>query len=118
MSIKAIKRLSGLWFTPEDQKGEDKPARFKIQPLNGLQHAEIISELRSDGRDYHLTYTGIQSALKNGLIDWENIEDEEGKPLSFKPSNLRCIPGNYLHEIAGEIIGLSNISEDDAKKPD
>lgn len=114
MSIKIISKLSPEWFTPKDQRKEETPTRFKIRQLNGVEHAEVMAELREDGGRNYLTFRGVMAALK-GLLDWENVEDQNGE-VTFSQSNLKMIPGDYLHEVAGAILEKSNISEEEEKK--
>lgn len=118
MAIKAISKLTEEWYTPEDQRGLDeseRPARFKIKPLNGIQSAELINELRQDGDKMFFTKTGLKLALNYGLVGWENI-DIDGQDLNYSVANMSRIPATYLHEVAGEILEKSTLSGEDQKK--
>lgn len=115
MAIKAITDLTPEWFTPEGQEGDENPVKFLIKPLNGLQHAEIIGELRQEGEGFRITTDGITKALKYGLEDWIGVEGESG-PINYQFKNLKYLPGDYHHLVAGEILRKTTISEDEQKK--
>ena len=113
MTIKAVTDFIASWFTPDDQEGEETPARFLIKPLNGVQYAEIVTEFNQ--ATSMLTASGISKTLKYGLKDWEGIEGSEGA-LTYDAKNLKYLPGDYHHLIAAEIISRSSVQEDEIKK--
>jgi len=115
MAIRAITDFSETWFTPEDQQGEDTPARFKVRQLDGLQTTALFSEMRMNGDQLALTAAGIRHAVNCGLVGWENIENEKG-PLEFKKQNLKFLPGEYHSLIASEITIKSMMQDDEQKK--
>lgn len=54
-------------------------------------------------------------SLELGLVGWENFADKAGKAILFNQQNLDYIPAKYRAEIALEIRGESELSEDEIK---
>ena len=102
MAIQAIEKIAADWYTPESEREEESPTRFKIQPLNGLQHMEVLGDLYK---------SGPFNAIRYGLVGWENFNDENGKPINFSLENVKRVPPVYLSEISTEIINRSELGE-------
>ena len=106
MAINAITKIAADWYTPESEREEENPTRFKIQPLNGLQHMEVLNDLYK---------SGPFNALRYGLVGWENFSDENGKEIKFSAKNIERIPPLLLSELSTEIVNRSELGEDATK---
>ena len=112
MAIRALTGLVPEWYTPESEKGEDDAARFKLKPLDSKEMVEIQS--------YHTEAEGIRPeglyrALELSLLDWENVNDDQGKPLKCNRNNIKRLPIEVVAECGGQAINISFLSEDDEK---
>ncbi len=56
-----------------------------------------------------------RQALEMGLVGWENFLDQEDNPIPFSQRNFDYIPAKYRAEIALEIRGEAELSEDEVK---
>jgi len=111
----AVKKIAPSWYVLEDERDDEQPTRFKVQPLSSIQYLELTSEAEEDKQgDMSLTGRGLIMAAKYGLVGWENFYDERGKPVKFSPHNIAMVPPLALAELAGEILTIS--SPDDAEK--
>jgi len=115
MAIKVNTGLSPFWYTPEGEKDEESPAKFKIKPIDQMTYLDIESEMKMRGDQVTLTKRSIEICLRAGLSDWEGIEDQNGKPLKFSPHNFKYLDAELLTELAGEIIISSRLDEDARK---
>lgn len=109
MAITAMTGLVPEWFTPA-QPESDRPTRVKIRPLTGLENLEVSAEI-GGGR----IGDAQKIALRFGVVDWENVDDERGNPLPFSLENLKLLPVNVLSEIAIRIIRGSKMDDEKAK---
>ncbi len=110
MSIKALSGIAPEWFAPK-QDDEENPTRFKIKPLSGIEHLEVLSNC--DG--YLLTGKGITAALKSGVVDWENFNDVDGNEIEFSFSKFGLIPALVVNELADRIMELSTLRDKERK---
>lgn len=109
MAITAMTGLAPEWFTPT-QPESDRPTRIKIRPLTGLENLEVSAEI--GGGDIGQAQ---KIALRFGVVDWENVDDERGNPLQFSHENLKFLPVSALSEIAIRIIRGSKMDDDKTK---
>ena len=110
------KNMSPDWYTPESEEDEEKPSKFKIKPLNGEQFMEVVADSETDrSGDIRLNGRGLKLALRYGIIDWENIEKENGIPLKFSVHNLKLLPMEVLSDLASEIVNRSAMEDDETK---
>lgn len=109
MAITALTGLAPEWYTPLQPEG-DRVTRFKLKPLNGLQNLEVSSEIGS-GR----VGEAQKLALKYGLIDWENLDDENGRAISFSFDKIQLLPVDVLSDISVRIIRGSRLDENASK---
>lgn len=118
MAITALSGLAPYWYTPEEERGEPAAAQFKLKPLNGMQFIEVMhhGEMLPDGERFVTDYSGLQLLLKYGLLDWKNIDAENGDPLPFSRRNFEVLPAEILQEIGREIMRRSALAEADRKK--
>lgn len=110
----AITPLAGLapdWFTPESQKEDEKPTRFKIEPMDGLQYLELMNMGTVDEKgQFKPSTAGRKFMLSNCLKGWENFGE-----LEFNLENCRRIPPEILHELLNEIVIRSELDEGQEK---
>lgn len=112
MSITANTGLVPEWFTPEDQKNEDDPARIKVKPLDSKQMVEIQAFSKEDGG---IAAEGLYRAFEISLVDWENINDAQGKALKCTRTNIKALPIQVIAEAGAHAISISFLSEDETK---
>ena len=76
-----------------------------LKPLDGLQHADVMS-------------TGLVNyrlALSFGLVDWQNLKDQNGRAVKFSQDSFKDIPAEYLVDIASEIVDRSELKDEQRK---
>ncbi len=114
--LTAIMGIAPEWFIPTSQEEEDEPARFKLKPLDQMAFIEVVSlsELNADGMLIP-NAEARRLLLKKGLMDWENIEDPNGKDLKYSPHNIKVIPFQELFEICNQILTISAPGEEERK---
>jgi len=116
MSIKVNTGLVADWYTPESEKDSDNPARFKLKPLDGLTQVDVYSKAKiTEQGGFVPTRQAAEVALRASLIEWENIDDANGRPLKCSPHNFRHLPGEIVQELTQEILIRSDLDEDDEK---
>ncbi len=110
MPIKPINNLSPDWFTPDSEKDETMPTRFKIKPLDGEQYMSVMLETKTDpDGNLSLSSAGMNMALKYGLVGWENFD------TPFSKANFGKIPAIVLISIASEIVNRSTLGGEQEK---
>jgi len=103
MAITICEKLVTDWYTPESEKDEAEPTRFRIKPMNGSQALQVLNT------------ENLQLALTFGLIDWENVKNANGEQVEFKKPRISMLHANLLSEIANEIVSRSNLTGDEIK---
>ena len=112
MSITALTGLVPEWFTPEVEKGSDDAARFKLKPLDSKQMVEIQGHRQPEGG---IAAEGLYRSFEMSLMDWENVNDVQGKALKCTRTNIKAIPIEIIAECGAQAIAISFISEDEEK---
>ena len=114
--IKVNTGLIADWYTPASEKDSEKPARFKLKPLDGMQYVELCGEAKfTESGGMVPTRKATEIALKAALVDWENIDEANDRPLKFSPHNFKHLPAEILSELVNEILIRSTLTEDDSK---
>ncbi len=114
MAIKAYKGMTPEWYTPSDQEGQDEPARFKIRGLTGPEFLDVQSHF--DIANAQVKGSGLVLACRLGLLDWENIVDDEGKSTTFtKAGGIDRLPAEVIATTGSKIIALSVMDGDETK---
>ena len=114
MSIRAIPNLMIADYTPHSDRDAEVQTVFKLRPLNGMQHMEVLREFEVDPDDKKkgsISTKGLMIALRHGLVGWENFNDSAGSPIAFTRDNIGLIPPFILHEIAIEISNRSDLGD-------
>ena len=115
MAIKTIVGITPYWYTPETEKEESNPARFRLVPLNSEQLDQAMEGAKiEDNGLSRLTPTGIRSALVAGISEWENVESESGA-LPCIPANHKYLPWVLRLSLASEIVNSAMLREGDLK---
>lgn len=116
MSLKINTGLEPTWFTLKGQEDDPAPARFKVKPLNQIDYLAVCQETQqTESGGIMPSASAYALTLAKGLVDWENIEDENGKPLKFSKSNFGLIPAQFMFKVFEEIFIVSSIDEEDEK---
>ena len=116
MAITVRKKLGSSWFTPESEKDEEQPAKFKLKELNREQLDDAMNDAKFEANGtFRLSPQGTRSALKNGLEEWESVEDEDGANLKCTFVNHRYLPWAMGQELAAKIVMKSMLGEDETK---
>lgn len=103
-------------YVPMDQRDQADPARFKLRPLTERQWLQVMfMHGIGEGGEVKLTPLQVESALEHGLLGWDGITDQDGKPVKFSRMNAERLPAGLRVELAGEIINRSQLGEDGAK---
>lgn len=115
MAIKVNTGLTPEWYTLEDQKGEDVPARFYVKPMDQMSFYEFCSATDFKDGNFNPSPDAVKMLLHKCVLNWEGFEDQDGKPLKFSRINWAYIPAQYIREIASYVFGISAMSEEDKK---
>lgn len=108
MALHAIPHILPFDYVPNCDKNEPEKTTFKLRPLNGQQHMEVLHEIDETG---HYTARAMGLAIKYGLIGWENFTDAGGAALPFSPLNITRIPPVIMQELALAVIRRSDLGE-------
>lgn len=114
MALTLKTSMTEEWYELEGQEGDENPARVKLKPLNGEQLDRAMEGAILEGANAGMSSKGIKSALRDGIADWENINDENG-PVECKPKKYHLLSWSSRAELATVIINRSNMSEDQQK---
>lgn len=120
MASTASSPLAPFEYVLEADRNEEAPPTFKLRGLNGIEFMEVMADAKSDetGNRVDLTPQGLRTAIRYGLLGWQNFNDAEGNRVRFfgdMNKNLARLRLTQLTELAGQIIEASDIGEDDAK---
>jgi len=111
MSITALTGMVPEWFTPETEKGSDDPARFKLKPLDSKQMVEIQGYHKDGG----IQAEGLYRAMELSIVEWENVNDIQGKPLKCNRNNIKTLPIEVIAECGAQAISVSFLTDDEEK---
>lgn len=115
---KALEILASHWYTPESEKGETTPTRFKIRGLTGIDRHEIFQHvsLMSENK-YTIDRKGAEACLHRGLVGWEHFADAGGAvPFNGDMSiNLARLDQHLISELVDAIMDRTEITETEKK---
>lgn len=115
MAITALNKVSPAWYTPECEREEEAPTKFKLRPLTPAERESVMDVMDAEG-NLGIPPKNYGKVLRIGLLDWENFNDPEtGKPMKASPVNHPRIPGDIRLELASEILIRSGLSEEEQK---
>jgi len=116
MAITVKKTLGSEWYTPASEKESEEPARFKLKDLNREQLDDAMNGAMMDDKgSFRLSPQGTRSALKNGIEEWEGVEDESGEKLKCTFVNHRYLPWQLGQELAAEIVTKAMLGDPEEK---
>lgn len=100
------------WYTPEEFKDENPLPRFKLKPLEADVYTEVTMDYKIDDDGNVLpSARAINKAIKEGLLSWENIGDDE----KFTKANVKKLPPQIYVDVGARIIEISALSEEELK---
>jgi len=115
MAIKTIVGITPYWYTPDEEKEESNPARFRLVPLNSEQLDQAMEGAKIEGDGLlRLTPNGIRAALAAGISEWENVASDEGA-LPCIQANHKYLPWVLRMSLASEIVNSAMLREGDLK---
>jgi hypothetical protein len=122
MAIIAKKSAEEVYtYVPISERGEKKPFTVKVRRLTPKEYTFIEDKITRYNQDETISFsTGTfnWNVVKKGLVDWENLLDEKGKPIPIEvgkdgvlDSSLNLLPLDIITEIANLIINLTKDPE-------
>ena len=122
MAIKAIKNKDLTYkYIPLIERGEKDPFTVTIRPLTSREFSvveDVLSRINPDQTMGFAAGSFNFEIVRRGLVDWENLLDEEDKPVEIKKSggmvsieSMNMLPVEIITELATVI---SNITKDPA----
>jgi hypothetical protein len=116
--LKALQNLKAEFYVPLSERDGTMPTRFNLRPLDGIELLDV-SYHRDEQGNLSLSSAAARSALKHGLLGWENLVDETGTQVLFNPvdrdMNLKRLPAELVVELSTEIFVRSILSEQERK---
>lgn len=114
MPLTIKQKLAPNWYTPATvDEDDEKPPRFLLRPLTSPEVLEVWEHY--DEAKKRVGSTGLLIAAKHSITEWENVENETGKPLKCNRLNIDKLPFFMLAEIGGEAVQRSLVEEAEAK---
>lgn len=112
---------AGFNYTPISQRDEEVPFSVYIKPLSTKQLMLLEDKLvkRNDASDITFSTGEFSfSSLKLSILSWENISDENDKPIALKKNadgtindeSLSLLPSEIISEISNVVITISRDS--------
>lgn len=116
--MKAISIIVADWHTPKTEEGKESPTRFKLRGLTGMEFLAVHEKAIERDGVYILGTEAQKTALKYGLVGWENFYDKNTMvEFSRKPEdNLARIPFDVIKDLTNKILDSTELSGDDEKK--
>lgn len=105
MAIKPLRGIVSEWYTPDSEKDEEAPTRFKLKPLTPPQMEGIMEILPSGG--IGIPIKNYSQILKMAIEEWENFDAK----CVF--TNHDKIPQEVRIELGARVIEISQLSEDE-----
>lgn len=119
--MRALNPFAPFWYTPQTDLNEPEATRvrFRIRGLNGSEMGYVAPELVMDKEAgtpmmTGMTGKGCDLCLKFGLLDWENVANDNG-PVRYSHPNFALIPFEVRVELAMQIIAASYVKPDEKK---
>lgn len=79
-------------YVLESDRGKEKPPTFFLRPLTVrlFREANTIDDQMRGAED---PITVLMNGIRLGLVGWENVTSEEGKPIPFAAESLEDVIG-------------------------
>ncbi len=111
-----------LKYIPVLERDEETPAIFEVRRIPQREFAKLEDKLARVYNDQSIglsTATFNYGVVKLGLVSWENINDEYGRPITpektkegvFKDDYINMIPQQILNELAEVIASITRDPE-------
>ena len=102
---------TSLYFTPESQREEERPAEFLIRtfPYHYLSAFQLSRAIQNLEGVY--TNTIERTILEHCVLDFKNITDADGQILSTKDT-LSILPNDIVNELLSFIFDIAMYSDD------
>jgi len=110
--ITARGAMTAYWYTPKGE--EDGDTKFQLKGLTALERVEVQTGAEIGDDSVKWTARAIKSAMKSGLVGWENFNDSDGKPVKFSADvteNISRFSYAILNELFVEIMTASVLDE-------
>lgn len=119
MAIEIRKKLAPSWYTPESEKDEPSPTRFRVRPLDGVERLECYEYLSHDeksGQTY-LNAKGVAFCANHGVIGWENSPEksDDGSDKPFNQTVVRTLDPLLIRELGLHIFSITELGVESEK---
>ena len=108
MGMKLCRGISPEWVQPEEC-----PAKFLLRPLDSVDYAEL--RMGINGKTGEVSSSAMRRALQKALINWEGVEDPEGKPMDFDSSKIGDIPADVILHLVNKLFEMSQLRDQEKK---
>ena len=114
-----IKKVNDTYkYIPLSERGEENPFTVTIRRLPPREFTILEDKMAKINQDESISFTTGSfnwAVIKKGIVDWENIFDEDGKPIypakngkgELLDESLDILPLDIIAEIAGTIVSIS-----------
>jgi len=118
MAITIKKSPHTYEFVPLSERGESEPFTVTIKVLPPRQFTILEDKMAKINQDESISFTTGTfnwSVIKKGLVDWDNMLDEDGKQIraakngkgELLDESLDLLPLDIITEIANTIVSIS-----------
>lgn len=112
MALKATKRVEPSWYTPEDERDEESPARFKVRALTTTEQIDVLATF-VNGAPGAATY---KACFRLAVMEIEQVTSDSGKPITntyqfLLQPNFRDV----VVEVGAEVFSKSFLTEEEEK---
>jgi len=104
-------------YVPIAERGEKKPFKVTVRRLTPKEFSFIEDKMARINQDQSVSFTTGTfnwEIVKKGLVDWESLLDENGKPVKIvigsdgvTDNSLNLLPVDLIAEIANVINGIT-----------
>lgn len=117
MALIARKKQETYSYIPLIERGEENPFTVKIRRLLPKEFTFIEDKMARINADQTISFTtGTYNweIAKHGIVGWENLLDENNKPIKpvigsdgITDDSLNLLPPEVITEIAGVIVAIT-----------
>ena len=121
MQLKRPKAIENSWIVLETEEDSENNASFFVRTLTRPEMKRLRDYMYEplNSTEKRLNAEGQYLAVRLGLLDWRNIQDEHGASLVFDgnwQNVFNLLPDYLIEMLAYEIWMRSFWTEDDEKK--
>jgi hypothetical protein len=106
-----MRLCSGI--TPEWIQPDGCEAKFYMKPLDSLDYAEFRVSIKAGTGE--ISAESMRRTFQKSLLDWEGVEDEQGKPVKFDLSRISDIPTNIILNLINKVYEISQLRDNEKK---